>query len=67
LNSATRHLQKYQQLLALAVSVESGVNLREAQTAIGPAIVRHFYHYAGWAELRNSHFQGWKPVGNIKE
>lgn len=28
-------------------------------------VVRHFYHYAGWAQLMEEEMKGWKPLGEL--
>ncbi len=34
-------------------------------TSTFPLVARHFYHHAGWAQLRDSEFPGYQPVGVI--
>lgn len=50
-------------LLAVVESLDNGKPIRESRDADVPTMVRHFYHYAGWAQLMPTEMQHWKPVG----
>lgn len=39
--------------------------LRETRDADVPTVVRHLYHYAGWAELMDDEMKEWKSVGVV--
>ena len=43
--------------------MDNGKPFRESRDADIPIMIRHFYHYAGWAELMPTEMQNWKPVG----
>nr|XP_056720002.1 aldehyde dehydrogenase family 16 member A1 [Euleptes europaea] len=65
LYNVARTIQKHQRLLSLLESLDSGKLLREARDADLPLVVRHFYHYAGWAQLMEVEMKGWKPLGAV--
>ena len=43
--------------------MDNGKPFRESRDADIPTMIRHFYHYAGWAELAPTEMQNWKSVG----
>ena len=43
--------------------MDNGKPIRESRDIDIPLVVRHFYHHAGWAELIESEFPGFAPVG----
>ncbi|XP_060111687.1 aldehyde dehydrogenase family 16 member A1 isoform X2 [Heteronotia binoei] len=65
LYNIARNIQKHQRLLSLLESLDSGKLLCEARDADLPLVVRHFYHYAGWAQLMEVEMKGWKPLGVV--
>ncbi|XP_077171929.1 aldehyde dehydrogenase family 16 member A1 [Paroedura picta] len=65
LYNVARNIQKHQRLLSLLESLDSGKLLCEARDADLPLVVRHFYHYAGWAQLMEVEMKGWKPLGVV--
>ncbi|CAL1546182.1 unnamed protein product [Lymnaea stagnalis] len=63
LYSIARNLQKNQSLLAIVEAIDSGKPTRETRGVDIPAIIRQFYHHAGWAQLKDTELSGWKPYG----
>ncbi len=63
--SVARHLQKHMRLLTVLESMDNGKPFREARDADIPTMIRHFYHYAGWAELAPTEMQNWTSIGNV--
>src|SRR5690606_32297568 len=43
--------------------MDNGKPIRETRDIDIPLVARHFYHHAGWAEMVESEFQGFSPVG----
>uniref|UniRef100_A0A8C5QWM2 Aldehyde dehydrogenase domain-containing protein n=1 Tax=Leptobrachium leishanense TaxID=445787 RepID=A0A8C5QWM2_9ANUR len=64
LYSIARTVQKHQRLLSVVESMDNGKPIRESRDCDVPLVVRHFYHHAGWAQLRDTEMNGWKPLGN---
>jgi len=65
LYSIARHIQKHMRLLSVIESLDNGKPFRETRDSDVPIIARHFYHYAGWAQLMETEMQQWKPVGVV--
>ena len=63
LYALARHIQKHSRLLAVLETMDNGKPIRETRDLDVPLAVRHFYHHAGWAELRDTAFAGQEPVG----
>ena len=61
--SIARHLQKHQRLITVLESMDNGKPFRESRDADIPTMIRHFYHYAGWAQLADTEMAKWKSVG----
>jgi aldehyde dehydrogenase (NAD+) len=61
--SIARHVQKHHRLLAVMESLDNGKPIRETRDADVALVARHFYHYAGWAQLMETEMRGWKPIG----
>ena len=60
-----RQIQKRSRLFAVVESLDSGKAIREARDLDIPLASRHFYHHAGWAQLLDSEFAGYEPVGVV--
>jgi aldehyde dehydrogenase (NAD+) len=45
--------------------MDNGKPIRETRDLDIPLVARHFYHHAGWAQLRDAEFPGYQPVGVI--
>ncbi len=63
LYALARHVQKHARLLAVLEALDNGKTIRETRDIDVPLVARHFYHHAGWAQLRDSAFAGYEPVG----
>lgn len=63
LYALARHIQKHSRLLAVLETMDNGKPIRETRDLDVPLAVRHFYHHAGWAELRDTAFPGQGPAG----
>src|SRR5258705_523737 len=60
-----RAVQKHSRLLAVLESLDNGKSIRETQGVQVPLVARHLTHHAGWAQLVQSHFAGYGPVGGV--
>ncbi|MCX7303867.1 MAG: aldehyde dehydrogenase family protein [Hyphomicrobiales bacterium] len=63
LYAIARHIQKRDRFLAVLETMDNGKPIRETRDIDIPLVARHFYHHAGWAELLESEFPGYSPVG----
>jgi aldehyde dehydrogenase (NAD+) len=63
LYAIARQIQKHSRLFAVLESLDSGKPIRESRDIDIPLVARHFYHHAGWAQLRNETFIGYEPIG----
>ncbi|TWI36800.1 aldehyde dehydrogenase family protein [Paracoccus sulfuroxidans] len=63
LYAIARTIQKRERFLSVLETLDNGKPLRESRDIDVPLVVRHFYHHAGWAELRDSEFPGHAPLG----
>ena len=63
LYALARHVQKHARLLAVLEALDNGKTIRETRDIDVPLVARHFYHHAGWAQLRDGAFAGYEPVG----
>ena len=63
LYAIARHIQKRERFLAVLETMDNGKTIRESRDIDIPLVARHFYHHAGWAELRDTEFQGYSPLG----
>src|SRR2546422_4451303 len=65
LYALARAVQKQARLLAVLESLDNGKSIRETRDLDIPLVARHFYHHAGWAQLLESEFPGYGPVGVV--
>ena len=65
LYALAREVQRHARLLAVLESLDNGKPIRETRDLDIPLVARHFYHHAGWAQLRDSEFPGYTPVGVV--
>jgi aldehyde dehydrogenase (NAD+) len=65
LYALARTVQKHSRLLAVLESLDNGKSIRETRDLDIPLVARHFYHHAGWAQLAQSEFAGYGPVGVV--
>ena len=63
LYAIARHIQKRERFLAVLETMDNGKTIRESRDIDIPLVARHFYHHAGWAELRYTEFAGFSPLG----
>lgn len=67
LYALAREVQKHSRLLAVLESLDNGKTIRETRDLDVPLVARHFYHHAGWAQLLESEFPGYGPVGVVAQ
>jgi aldehyde dehydrogenase (NAD+) len=65
LYALARQIQKNSRLFAVLESLDNGKPIRETRDIDIPLVVRHFYHHAGWAQLRDTALSSFAPVGVI--
>ena len=63
LYAIARHVQKHARFLAVLETLDNGKTIRETRDIDIPLVARHFYHHAGWAELRDDAFPGYEAAG----
>ena len=63
LYALARSVQKHSRLLAVLESLDNGKPIRETRDLDIPLVARHFYHHAGWAQVRDEEFPRYEPVG----
>jgi aldehyde dehydrogenase (NAD+) len=63
LYALARHIQKRERFLSVLETMDNGKTIRESRDIDIPLVARHFYHHAGWAQLRETEFKGYSPVG----
>ena len=65
LYAIARHIQKHARLFAVLESLENGKPIRETRDIDIPLVARHFYHHAGWAQLRDTILKDYLEVGVV--
>ncbi|XP_078481811.1 aldehyde dehydrogenase family 16 member A1-like [Ciona intestinalis] len=65
LYAVARNVQKHHRLIAVIEALDNGKSIRETRDCDIPLVARHFYHYAGWAQLSDTEMREWKPVGVV--
>ncbi len=65
LYALARAVQKHSRLLAVLESLDNGKPIRETRDLDIPLVARHFYHHAGWAQLLETEFAGYGPLGVV--
>ena len=65
LYALARMVQKHARLFAVLETMDNGKPIRETRDLDIPLVARHFYHHAGWAQLRDQEFPGYGPVGVV--
>ncbi|GGE11897.1 NADP-dependent aldehyde dehydrogenase [Aureimonas endophytica] len=63
LYALARTIQKRERFLAVLETLDNGKPIRESRDIDVPLVARHFYHHAGWAEMLESEFPAYAPVG----
>ncbi|KAH3744161.1 aldehyde dehydrogenase [Pelomyxa schiedti] len=67
LYSIARHLQKHFKLLSVLEALDNGKPFVESMNADVKLLVRHFYYYAGWAQLCETEMAEYAPLGVIAQ
>jgi aldehyde dehydrogenase (NAD+) len=65
LYAIARNIQKHHRLLAVLESMDNGKPIRESRDIDVPLLARHFFYYAGWAQLMDSELREYQPVGVV--
>ena len=65
LYAIARQIQKHARLFAVLESLDNGKPIRETRDIDIPLVIRHFYHHAGWAQMKGSELPDQKEVGVI--
>ena len=65
LYALARQVQKHSRRLAVLETMDNGKSIRESRDIDIPLVARHFYHHAGWAQLLESEFPGYKACGVV--
>jgi len=65
LYALARSVQKHSRLFAVLESMDNGKSIRETRDIDIPLVARHFYHHAGWAQLLDAEFPGYRGVGVV--
>ncbi|MBM3568512.1 MAG: aldehyde dehydrogenase family protein [Alphaproteobacteria bacterium] len=65
LYALARMVQRHARLLAVVETLDNGKPIRETRDIDLPLVARHFYHHAGWAQLRDAEFPGHRPLGVV--
>jgi aldehyde dehydrogenase (NAD+) len=63
LYAIARLIQKRERFLSVLETMDNGKPIRESRDIDIPLVARHFYHHAGWAEVLEDEFPGYRPVG----
>ena len=63
LYALARHIQKRERFLSVLETMDNGKTIRESRDIDIPLVARHFYHHAGWAQLVETEFKGYGPIG----
>ncbi len=63
LYAIARQIQKHSRLFAVLETLDNGKPIRESRDIDMPLVARHFYHHAGWAQIRDEKFIGYEPIG----
>ena len=67
LYAIARQIQKHSRLFAVLESLDNGKSIRETRDIDIPLVARHFYHHAGWAQVRDNELPGYKEIGVIAQ
>merc|ERR1719244_2406274 len=65
LYNIARTIQKHSRLVAVVEALDNGKSIRETRDADVPTVIRHLYHYAGWAQLAQESLPGWESIGVV--
>ena len=67
LYALARLIQKHSRLISVLESLDNGKPIRESRDIDIPLAIRHFYHHAGWAQLQEKEFSGYKAIGVVAQ
>ncbi len=65
LYALARLIHKNSRLFAVLESLDNGKPIRETRDIDIPLVIRHFYHHAGWAQLRDEVLPRYREVGVV--
>ncbi|HVO57181.1 MAG TPA: aldehyde dehydrogenase family protein [Dongiaceae bacterium] len=65
LYALARLVQKHSRRLAVLETLDNGKPIRESRDIDIPLVARHFYHHAGWAQLLEQEFAGYRACGVV--
>ncbi len=65
LYALARMIQRNARLLAVVEALDNGKPIRETRDIDMPLAARHFYHHAGWAQIQESEFRDFEPLGVV--
>lgn len=65
LYALARQIQKHSRLFAVLETLDNGKPIRESRDIDIPLVARHFYHHAGWAQIMDTEFKGFEPLGVV--
>ncbi|MDO6966238.1 aldehyde dehydrogenase family protein [Rhizobium alvei] len=65
LYALARMIQRHARLIAVIETIDNGKPIRETRDIDIPLAARHFYHHAGWAQIQDTEFADYQPIGVI--
>ncbi len=65
LYALARMVQRHSRLFAVLESLDNGKPIRETRDIDVPLVARHLLYHAGWAQLQESEFAAYAPLGVI--
>jgi aldehyde dehydrogenase (NAD+) len=65
LYALARQVQKHSRRLAVLETIDNGKPIRESRDIDIPLVARHFYYHAGWAQLLQQEFPGYRACGVV--
>jgi aldehyde dehydrogenase (NAD+) len=65
LYALARAVQRHSRRLAVLETIDNGKPIRESRDIDIPLVIRHFYHHAGWAQLLEVEFPGYRACGVV--
>jgi aldehyde dehydrogenase (NAD+) len=65
LYAIARQIQKHALLFSVLESLDNGKPIRESRDIDIPLVARHFYHHAGWAQVMETEFSNFEPLGVV--
>jgi len=65
LYALARMVQRHSRLFAVLEALDNGKPIRETRDIDVPLVARHLLYHAGWAQLQDSEFADWAPLGVV--